>query len=381
MTEAEIPPVKILLVDDHAANLLALEAVLEPLGQDLVVARSGREAIAKLQAEEFALVLMDVQMPVLDGFETVEVIRRKEDLRHLPVMFVTALFRDKESAALGYSLGAVDFIIKPFDPDVIRAKVGAFVALHQRNEKIKLQERRLAEETALRMMAEQASRTREEFVAILGHDLRAPLNVIHLSAERWVELPDVPDACRDAARRILKSAARMEQLVHDCLDLTRSRMGAGIPVDPEPADMAALVRVPVEELRTIHGGREIRLDVDGDVRGRWDPGRVTQVAANLLDNALKYSSSREPVSLALRGEPDTVLMTVHNLGPPIPNGTDLFQPFKRGRPRHQGLGLGLYIVDQIVKAHGGSIDVESANETGTRFIVRWPRALEAIAAT
>ena len=365
MSDSEPAPVNILLVDDHPANLVALEAVLEPLGQHLEHASSGSQAIEKLLAKDFALVLMDVQMPGLDGFQTVEAIRSREELKHIPVIFVTARSRDDRSAATGYALGAVDFIVKPFDPEVMRAKVSAFVALHQRNAEI-----------SARLLAEQASRTREEFVAILGHDLRGPLNVILLSAERWEQHPDpgVPTACRDAARRIRNSAARMEALIQACLDLTRSRLGTGIYVEPEPADMAALCQVPVEELRTIHRERAIEFEVEGDVHGRWDPRRVTQVAANLLDNAVKYSNgSGQPVRLALRGEDGQVLMMVHNDGPPIPAGIDLFEPFKGGARKREGLGLGLYIVDQIVRAHGGSIAVASSADAGTQFTIRWPR--------
>src|SRR5438552_8281362 len=153
-TREEQAPVRILIVDDNAHNLIALEAVLEPLGQEIVRAMSGPEAIEKLSEGDFALVLMDVAMPVLDGFQTVEVIRKRNELRHMPVMFLTALFRDAESAARGYALGAVDFITKPFEPEIIRAKVGAFVSLHQHNEQIQRQQQRIATEVAARKTAE-----------------------------------------------------------------------------------------------------------------------------------------------------------------------------------------------------------------------------------
>src|SRR5688572_29617510 len=243
MTESPAP-VRILIVDDNPANLLALEVVLESLGQELVFARSGEEALAKLEEAPCALVLMDVHMPVLDGFKTVEAIRKRDALKHLPVMFLTAMFKDKQSAARGYSLGAVDFITKPFEPEIIRAKVGAFVVLHEHNEAIKSHAKRLAEEVAARQIAEIASRAREEFVAILGHDLRNPLMSIAMAAQNHMEAAGAQPACRDVGQRITGAVDRMNRLIQDVLDLARSRLGGGIPVEPRPAEMSALCKVP-----------------------------------------------------------------------------------------------------------------------------------------
>ena len=289
------------------------------------------------------------------------------------MIFVTALFRDKESAAHGYALGAVDFLIKPYDPDIIRAKVGAFVALHHRNEKIKEQERRLAAEQAAREAADAASRAREEFVAILGHELRNPLHTIALAAERWHTAPTAPADCRQAAERILRNTRRMDRLIRDVLDVARIRMAGGIELEPEPADMAELCRLAIDEMRVIHAQCNFVFDVDGDMKGRWDPHRVSQVVVNLLDNAVKHSGATSgPVRLSLRGEPDAVVMVVQNRGDPVPSGVKLFDAFERGA-RGAGLGLGLYIVDQIVRRHGGTISYESSELEGTTFVLRWPR--------
>lgn len=369
-------PVRILLVDDNPANLLALQAVLEPLRQELIRARSGAEALEILNRQDCALVLMDVHMPALDGFQTVEAIRRRNELRHLPVMFLTAMFRDDKSAARGYALGAVDFIMKPFVPEIIRAKVGAFVALYQHNEEIKRQELRIAEEVAARRAAEVANRTKEEFIAILGHDLRNPLYAITMTAEKHGRAPQALEPCREASQRIGRSAQRISRLINDVLDLTRSRLGGGIPIERKPIDMAQLCRVPIEELRAIHPECQIAFQVDGDVLGAWDPDRVIQVIANLVGNAVKQGAAGG-VRVALRGDGDFVDLEVHNFGDPIPPSRmeNLFEPFQRGEHRGEGLGLGLYIVSQIVSAHGGTITVESKEADGTTFTVRWPRAV------
>jgi signal transduction histidine kinase len=365
--------VRILLVDDNLANLVALEAVLERLDQILVLARSGREALQILETQDCALVLMDVHMPLLDGFQTVEAIRRREQLAHLPVMFLTAMFRDPESAARGYALGAVDFIMKPFEPEIIRAKVGAFVALYQYNERLKRQQRMLADEVAARTAAERADRMKEEFIAVLGHDLRTPLAAILVAAESHERRPDALAPCRETGKKISTSANRMSRLIDDVVDFTRSRLGGGIPLAYERADMAELCRAPLDEIKTINPHANISVAVSGDVNGEWDVDRALQVVANLVGNAVTHGDGH--VEIAIVGLLDSVILKVHNGGTPIPahKMEHLFEPFHPGGRRREGLGLGLYIVDQIVRAHGGRVEAASSERGGTTFTVYWPR--------
>lgn len=365
-------PVRILLVDDNPANLMTLQAVLEPLGEQVVVARSGTEALALLDREEFALVLMDVHMPVFDGYQTVESIRKRDELRHLPVMFVTAIFKDGESAARGYSLGAVDFITKPYVPEVIRAKVSAFVTLTRHQRELQTQEHRLAEERAARAAAELAARSMEDFIAVLGHDLRNPLNAIMMMAEQHGTRLQATGECAHIGERIARSARRMNRLIGDLVDFAKSRHG-GIALDYQEADMSDLARVPLEELQLLHPRQRTALHLAGDLRGEWDPERVNQAVANLLDNAFKYGAGA--VELSVEDKGDRIAMQVHNDGAPIPPEKleHIFEPFARARPDPQGLGLGLYIVDQIVRAHGGTTRVSSTATQGTTFAIEWPR--------
>lgn len=365
-------PVRILIVDDVPGNLVALEAVLQPLGQELLLARSGAEALELLDRHDCALILMDVHMPVLDGYQTVELIRKRQQLRHLPIMFLTAMFRDDASAKRGYALGAVDFVMKPFEPEMIRAKVSAFVALHQHNQRIKRQERRLASEIAAREAAERANGIKEEFIAVLGHDLRTPLQAILLTAEKHEHLSPAAEACRRDGMRIRTMAQRMERMIDQVVDYTRSRFGGGIPIAVQPVDMGELVRAPLDEIQAIYPRCAITLAVEGDTRGTWDPDRVAQVFANLVGNAARHGDGN--VAISLRGADDWVVLEVHNGGAPIPieKMEHLFEPFyTAGRPG--SLGLGLYIVEQIVRAHGASIRAESSADRGTTFTVRWPR--------
>lgn len=365
-------PVRILLVDDHIPNLVALEAVLEPLGQELVLARSGREALEKLAENPCALVLMDVHMPVLDGFQTVEAIRKRQELQHLPVMFLTAMFKDKDSVARGYSLGAVDFITKPFEPAIIRAKVGAFVVLHQHNESIKRHEIQLAEEVAARKQAELAALAREEFMAILGHDLRSPLMAIASAAEQHADAAHASATCREASARITRATHRMTRLIEDILDLARGRLGGGIPVERKRVDLTQLCRVPIDELQLAYPTRTISFRAQGDASGEWDPDRMIQVVANLVGNAIKHGGN--DVEVLLHGDEPIVKLQVHNdAAIPASRMQHLFEPFQRGDRQRDGLGLGLYIVDQIVRAHGGNVAAESSQTSGTTFTVTLPR--------
>lgn len=218
---------------------------------------------------------------------------------------------------------------------------------------------------------------REELLAMLGHDLRNPLNAITASAFQLSRAEGLGERERNAVERIRRSAGRMARMIDDILDFARSRLGGGLPVDPQPVDMADLSRSTLEELQVAYPNRQLLFEAQGDTRGQWDPDRVTQVLGNLVVNALQHGRSDTPVHITARGEGSDVVMVVHNEGEPIPPERlpHLFDPFK-GSARAQGsksLGLGLYIVHQIARAHGGSVQVHSTAEEGTTFSVRWPR--------
>ena len=173
----------------------------------------------------------------------------------------------------------------------------------------------------------------------------------------------------------------MNQMVGDLLDFTRSRLGAGMPIVRSEMDMAADASNAIDEVIAAHPGTEIRLETAGNLRGEWDSARISQLLTNLLANAVHHGSTKMPITVSLRGEPEAVILQVHNSGPAIPREDlpDLFSPFKRlykGEPAAKpstNLGLGLYIVDRIVTAHAGSVDVKSDSASGTTFTIRLPR--------
>ncbi len=223
--------------------------------------------------------------------------------------------------------------------------------------------------------------SREMFIAILGHDLRTPIAAVMMASQFMLETGDLEEPHAALVTRIRRAGVRMNQMVGDLLDFTRSQLGAGMPIVRTETDMGTDVSNAVDEITAANPDSEIRLETSGDLRGEWDAGRTCQMLTNLLANAVHYGSPKMPITVSVRGEPNAVVLQIHNSGPPIPpeNLPRLFSPFKRlhaGEPARTpstNLGLGLYIVERIVTAHEGTIDVSSEPVTGTTFTVRLPR--------
>lgn len=357
--------VKCLLVDDLAENLHALAALLADDDVELLQARSGTEALEILLMHEVALALIDVQMPEMDGFQLAETMRGVQRTRDVPIIFVTAGSSDRHRQFQGYESGAVDFLFKPIEPHILRSKAEVFFQLWRQKQQLawELQERT----NSLHMQ--------EMFTAVLSHDLRGPLTAIQLSA-RLLEKRDDDDAQKIGAR-IARSAKWMGRMIEDLLDLTRARLGEGIPIERAPVELKPLVQSVVQERLVLHPDSQVELTDEGRLDGSWDADRLVQVASNLIGNAMRHGSSGT-VTVRLDGRAaDRVVLSVINEGHiPAELLPSLFDPFRRSQrqsSRTEGLGLGLYIVQQIVHAHGGSIQVHSAPGQLTRFDVSLPR--------
>ena len=227
--------------------------------------------------------------------------------------------------------------------------------------------------------ADELNRTREQFLAILGHDLRSPLSAMILGAEKLARSEGLADRDARIAVRVAHSGARMARMIEDLLDLTRTRLGGGIPVHVAPIDLVPLCELVVTEFQVVHPDREVQLQVVGDLHGEWDGDRLTQVLSNLVANALQYGDAATPVQVLADGRGDEVVVDVHNGGPPIPHDEQrsIFAPMVRRATSREantsGLGLGLYIAHEVVAAHGGTIDLTSTEDAGTTFTVRVPR--------
>lgn len=352
---ADGPPT-ILIVDDVADNLMALEAMLRRDDVEIVTAGSGAAALEILLARPVALAIIDVQMPSMDGFALAELMRGVEKTRYVPIVFVTAGSRDQARVFKGYESGAVDFLYKPVDAMILRGKVDVFVTLERH-----------------RLQLQEEGRMREIFVGILGHDLRNPLNAVLLAAHMAVSRSKDEDV-REPLNRVLKSGARMALMIEQLLDFTRLRRGSGIALSLKPIDLRQLVSDVLIEFESER--LRIHVEVHGDTTGSWDPERILQVASNLVGNATQNSPSQIQIRID-GGADDDVTLQVHNGGPPIPDELRhvLFEPFRGATVGRygKGVGLGLYITHQLVRAHGGTISFDSSADTGTRFVVRLPR--------
>ena len=222
---------------------------------------------------------------------------------------------------------------------------------------------------------EETARFREHFVGVVGHDLRNPLTAILTSAQLLLRYGRLDDPQARVVNRIAASAGRMARMIADLLDFARTRLGGGIPIRTERIDLGALTGQMVEELIVAHPARTVRIDAQGDLWGNWDAGRMEQVVSNLVANALQHGPEDGEVTVTLRGEPAVVILSTHNGGPPIPRDIlpHVFEPGRRGDPASGGLGLGLFIVEQIVLAHGGSLEARSWEQEGTTFTAVLPR--------
>jgi PAS domain S-box-containing protein len=222
---------------------------------------------------------------------------------------------------------------------------------------------------------------RERMMGILGHDLRNPLSAVRALASLLLERGDLPADVRENLAEIGRAGQRMLEMIETLLDFTRDRFEGSLPIAPVPTDLHEVCRAVVDELRAAEPGRTIELTSDGDGRGTWDPARIAQVVSNLVGNALRHGAQDGTVRVWVGGDADEAVLAVENQGPAIPPElmAVMFEPFSRGSALRNashapGLGLGLYIVSQIVSAHGGTIAVHSSEERGTRFTLRLPRA-------
>jgi signal transduction histidine kinase len=232
---------------------------------------------------------------------------------------------------------------------------------------------------AIAHFSEALDRSRELFMGVLGHDLRTPLHVILQSAESLSRRSRRSPA--ELTGYVLQSARHMQRMIDDLLDVSRTRLGGSLPLEPASVDLTAVCNQTLRELRALHPGSSLLTTLGGDLCGVWDPARLEQLLTNLVRNAIQHGDATKPVTISARGENERIILKVHNHGDPIPAATRvrIFEPLVRGvGPKGAGkqgrnMGLGLYIAFTIAEAHGGSIEVESSRKSGTCFTVSLPR--------
>ena len=382
--------VNILLVDDQPANLVALEAMLEDLGQNLVRAESGREALKRLLSDDFAVILLDVKMPEMDGFETAELIRQRDRSRHTPILFLTAADTSQTQAVRGYAVGAVDYLIKPVVPEFVRSKVAVFVELAKKNELLRRQAALLAqsEQAALELAETRAELVRdlehknrelESFSYAVSHDLRAPLRRIDSFSRAILESQGrrLDDEGRKFLSRVREASQQMAQLIDDVLYLSRVTRSDLRDQDVDLSEVAELV---VSRLKEGQPNRRMEVKIRPGVVVTGD-GQLLKIALeNLLQNAWKFTGHQAEPRIEFgvtqtSGEP-TYFIRDNGAGFEMTYAARLFGPFQRLHSQQEfpGNGIGLATVQRIIHRHGGKVWAEGLVGQGATFYFTLGRA-------
>lgn len=361
-------PVHCLLVDDLEENLLALEALLQRDGLVCLKARSGEEALELLLVHDIALALLDVQMPGMDGFQLAEFMRGSERTRHVPIIFVTAGTADARRRFRGYEAGAVDFIQKPIEADILRSKARVFFDLYQQRRKVE------AYADALKA----ADRNKNQFLAVLGHELRNPIMALSAGLS-LLERGGDPERKALVQGQMQRQVTHLSRLVEDLLDIARIDQGK-ISLKTQTVALQDVVDFAVEASRPLIDAEQHDLTVEMHAEPAWleaDPARLAQVVGNLLNNAARYTPAGGRIRLSARTVDGFAEIEVEDNGIGIPPEAQskIFDLFDQGRtPKPQeGLGVGLALVKQLVELHNGTIALrsEGANQ-GSTFQVRLP---------
>jgi signal transduction histidine kinase len=429
--------VNILLVDDQPARLLSYQAVLEDLGQNLVLAHSGLEALERLMHDDFAVVLLDVSMPGMDGFETASLIHDHPRFEKTPIIFVTGVHVTELDRLKGYKLGAVDYVYIPVVPEILRSKVAVLVELYCKRRELQALNRSLEQANArlaaanTTLLAEktrelealnldlkrantgleqanqalqseiservrveralkEADRHKDEFLAMLAHELRNPLAPIR-NAVQIMRRRSVPDPQVAWARELIeRQVGHLTRLVDDLLDVSRITRGK-INVTREPIELSAVMARAIETVQPLIAEKEHQLSVEwpGDnVKVLGDLTRLTQVMGNVLANAAKYTDQGGYILLSSTASSHEVTIRVRDNGIGIPaeqlSGVfDLFTQVDRATDRSQtGLGIGLALVRKLVEMHGGTVTADSRGAgMGSEFVICLPRLTESAAQT
>ena len=398
---------RILVVDDREENLVAMEAVLTRLDADLVTVRSGEQALAQLIRRDFAVILLDVQMPGMDGFETAALIQGNQDTRHIPIIFVTAISKEERYVFKGYEAGAVDYLFKPIEGDILRSKVRVFLELARRREELKAAHRLILEKEravaahqqerlrleresaeALREKSEQLRETSEElsrsnkeleqFAFVVSHDLQEPLRMVssylQLLERRYKGQLDT--SADEFIHFAVDGADRMKGLILDLLAYSRVGTQGG---ELRATDLAQVLDDVTRDLEVALKEAGARIEAEGLPRVMADPRQASQLLQNLIGNAVKFRGEAAPqvrVEAAREGRLWHLQVSDNGIGIAPQFNDQIFGVFKRlhTREEYSGSGIGLAICKKITERHGGRIWVESAPGEGATFHFTLPAA-------
>ena len=404
---------KILLVDDREDNLMSIEAILAPGGYQFIKANSGRQALKVLLTEfDFAIILMDVKMPNLNGFETASLIYEREKLRHIPIIFITANNYGDENIFKGYQSGAIDYIFKPFNPDVLRAKVGVLIDLYKKNrllleqekkliainkslerevaekknseEKIKLLNRKLLENIA---NLESANKDLERFAFMASHDLQEPLRKIRMFSDRLLtKSKNVPEDDAKMVNRIQQAAERMQVLIVDILSFSKVSNDKSNFVE---SDLNVVIKDVLTDLEDEINANNATVSIQPLPSLHVRPTLMRPLFQNLISNALKYRKKDEGVNIDIRSEVSfgiserdknlvnkycRIFIKDNGIGFDQKYAEEIFGMFRRlhHNGEYSGTGVGLALCKKIAELHHGFISARSKINEGSTFIVSFP---------
>jgi len=399
--------IKILVVDDREDNLISIETILERDNYTIVKASSGRAALKiLLQQHDFSLILMDVQMPDLNGFETAAIIYERDKLKDIPIIFITAHDYDEEIIFKGYRTGGVDYIYKPINPDLLRVKVGVFVELYRKNYQLLLHEQKLlaanhslqkeieerkASEEKVRMLNAQLVENNlqlkeineelDQFAYVASHDLQEPLRKIQVFSDKILTIKKQDEETEKYFKKIISSSQRMQSLINDLLSFSRHSANSS---DFKMVDLNLVVKEALVELEIKIEKSNAVITFDNLPAIYAIPSMVRQLFYNLISNALKFrkADATAEVKISSRKIAGTVpeqalyeiIVADKGIGFEQQFEADIFRVFKRLHSYHdfEGSGIGLSICKKIVDKHNGTIRAESKPGEGASFIIRLP---------
>jgi signal transduction histidine kinase len=403
---------KILLVDDREDNLLSMEAILAPDGYQFIKANSGRQALKILLSDvDFALILMDVKMPMLNGLETAALIYEREKLRHIPIIFITAIHDGEDEIFKGYQMGAIDYIYKPINPDLLRAKVSVLIDLYRKNHQLIAQEKKLkainrslesevlerkASEDKVKdlnrqlmgniTLLESANRDLDRFAFMASHDLQEPLRKIRTFSDLlFVKYKEELDtAAVNYITRIQNAAVRMQTLITDILAFSRINSEKGTFVN---YNLNLLLQEVLDELDQNVQDKQAQIVAEELPFIDVNPGLVRPLFFNLISNALKYSKKEVPPVISIRTEISDVrsngnelisycriFIQDNGIGFDQVYADQIFDMFRRlhVHSEFEGTGIGLTLCKKIVEKHNGFITVQSKVNDGSTFVIALP---------
>lgn len=367
----------ILIVDDDAEALRLLESILSSLKVNIVKAASGGEALERAAHDNFALILMDVHMPGVDGFSVAESLRSNEKTKHIPIIFITAVQKKQQQIFHGYQLGAVDYIIKPMDPEVLVGKVKVFLKLHSQRHLLEKEiiERKKAEEEA-----RNACRQKDRFLSVIAHDIRAPFTKI-LDSMRGL-LDDAAQPLQQRHKEVilqnLWEGERLSEMISELVKMGGLRSGITRP-KPYFIDGLTTALYSIAKLKDVAEKKGVRIEceVPGGTRLYADPKLFMEVIQNLVSNAIKYCKEGDGITLFVPdGRPATIAVRDTGAGMDEAMQKKLFHDEEKtatpGTWGEMGTGLGLLLSRDIMAAHGGALEFESTLGEGSVFYARLP---------